>query len=255
MRPVLRYFGGKYRLAPWIISHFPEHRIYVEPYGGAASVLMQKPRSYAEVYNDLDDSVFNLFKVLRQIESSMDLQSTLEMTPFSRREFELAHTYHPDPAENARRLIVRSFMGFGADSVTNINSKTGFRSNSNRSGTTPAHDWINYPSSIRKFTERLSGVIIENKDAIEIMKQHDSKETLHYIDPPYPTDTRRGNRYKHEMTLEQHQELANFVGTLKGSVVISGYDHDIYNSLGWKRIEKQAYADGAAKRTEVLWIK
>lgn len=254
-RPVLRYFGGKFKLAPWIISHFPEHRIYVEPFGGAASVLFQKSKSYAEVWNDLDDSVFNLFQVLRQYESSIDLKSVLEMTAYSRREFELAHVFHPDPIENARRLIVRSFMGFGADSVTNINSKTGFRSNSNRSGTTPAHDWLNYPSALRDFHNRLKGVIVENKDAKEVMLQHDGEQTLHYIDPPYPHDTRRGGRYKHEMSLSEHKDLVEFLLTLKGNVIVSGYESEIYDSLGWKKITRKAFADGAKERTEVLWIK
>ena len=64
-RPLLRYFGGKWRLAPWIISHFPPHKTYVEPFGGSASVLLRKPRSNGEIYNDLDNEVFNLFSVLR----------------------------------------------------------------------------------------------------------------------------------------------------------------------------------------------
>lgn len=64
-RPIMRYHGGKWRLAPWIIAHMPPHRIYVEPYCGAASVLMRKPRSYAEVINDLDGEVVGVFRVLR----------------------------------------------------------------------------------------------------------------------------------------------------------------------------------------------
>ena len=242
-------------MAPWIISHFTPHRIYVEPYGGAASVLMRKERAYAEIWNDIDDSVFNLFCVLRSKEMSENLKILLQKTPYSRREFELAHVFHPDQIENARRLIIGSFMGFGADSVTNIKSKTGFRSNSNRSGTTPAHDWINYPKAINDFVDRLKGVIIENKDAFEIMAQHDSKDTLHYLDPPYPHDVRRGGRYKHEMTNDEHKELCKFIKSLKGQVVLSGYETSMYDELGWRKVFKKSFADGARERKECLWIK
>ena len=254
-RPALRYFGGKFRLADWIISNLGEHRVYVEPFGGAASVLLKKPRSYAEVYNDIDDSLFSFFKVLADSRQHKELKDLIENTPYSRREFELAHVYHPQPVEKARRLVVRSFMGFGADSATNLESKTGFRSNSNRSGTTPAHDWVNWPKEIPAFHERLKGVVIENKDAIEVMKNHDSVETVFYVDPPYSHDTRRGGRYKHEMNNFDHVELVQFLKTVQGRVVLSGYDCELYNDnlSDWKRVEREARADKAGIRTEVLW--
>lgn len=65
-RPALRYYGGKWRIGQWVISHFPAHECYVEPYGGGASVLLQKARSPLEVYNDLDGAAVNFFRVLRE---------------------------------------------------------------------------------------------------------------------------------------------------------------------------------------------
>ncbi|TJV23013.1 MAG: DNA adenine methylase, partial [Mesorhizobium sp.] len=143
-RPVLRWHGGKWLLAPWIIEHFPAHRIYVEPFGGAASVLLRKPRAYAEVYNDLDGDVVNLFRVLQDPLGGGELMRRLELTPFARAEFELGWDATDDQVERARRLIIRAFMGFGSNAHSDMgrgHKTTGFRANSSRSGTTPAHDW------------------------------------------------------------------------------------------------------------------
>ena len=89
------------------------------------------------------------------------------------------------------------------------------------------------------------------------MAAHDTPETLHYVDPPYVMATRTdaGADYVHEMTDDQHKDLLQFLRTLKGRVVLSGYPNAIYESAldGWERIEKQALADGASPRTEVIW--
>ncbi|WP_244424651.1 DNA adenine methylase [Methylobacterium nodulans] len=187
-RPVLRWHGGKWRLAPWIVRHFAPHRLYTEAFGGAASVLLRKPRSYAEIYNDLDDDVVNLFRVLRS-DRAPDLIAALRMTPFARAEFDWAYEVAADPVEEARRLIVRSFMGFGSDGF-NRDVTTGFRANAHRSGTTPAQDWAGLPDALCLAVERLRGVVIENRDAVEVLAQHDSPESLHYVDPPYLPETR-----------------------------------------------------------------
>lgn len=258
-RPALRYHGGKWLLCKWIISHFPQHRIYVEPFGGAASVLLQKPRCYAEVYNDLDGSVVNLFKVMRDPAQAEVLEKLLRLTPFARGEWQAAYEPTDDPVESARRMIVRSFMGFGSASG-NPDHSTGFRANSMRSGTVPAHDWTNYPDNVPKITARMMGVVIDNRPAMDVMAQHDTPQTLHYCDPPYIHDTRnRGGRrhsYAHEMTDDAHVQLLEFLKGLQGMVVLSGYPAPLYDNAleGWQRIDRAALADGARERTEVLWI-
>lgn len=260
-RPVVRWFGGKWLLAPWIVSHFPAHRVYVEPFGGGGSVPLRKPRAYAEVYNDLDAEIVNLFRVLRDEGQAARLIELLRLTPFARAEFEEAYRLTDDDVERARRMIVRSYMGFGATGT--LGHSTGFRAASNRSRTTPAHDWANYPDSLSATVKRLAGVVIENGDALAVARRHDSKATLHYFDPPYVHATRSvGNPYcaKHKYRFELddagHILLLQQLGELQGMVVVSGYPCDLYDDTltGWRRIERTALADGARERTEVLWL-
>jgi len=134
---------------------------------------------------------------------------------------------------------------------------TGFRSNSSRSGTTPAHDWCNYPDQIRLFCERLKPVVIENRNALEVIAMHDRPDTLHYCDPPYLAATRdAGTDYRFEMSDDDHAELAELLRSVQGYVVLSGYPSDLYEDLyaGWHRIERKHLAAGASERTEVLWL-
>lgn len=253
-RPIVRYHGGKWKLAPWIIEHFPSHKVYLEPFGGAASVLLRKERSYAEVYNDLDGDMVNLFRVARDHGDA--LLQRLRLTPFAREEFASAYEPTDDPVERARRTVVRAFMGFGGAAVTG--KSTGFRSNSNRSGTTPAHDWANYPTALSAVIDRLQGVVLENRDAIGLLPTHDGPETLIYVDPPYVASTRdRGTDYRHELSDAQHRSLADALHAAEGMVVVSGYpcplyDNDLYSD--WYRVERMAFADGARARVEVLWL-
>lgn len=252
-RPVLRWHGGKWMLAPWIIGHFPAHRVYVEPFGGAGSVLMRKPRAYAEVWNDLDGDVVNLFSVLRSPRAA-ELVAALRLTPYARAEYEAARTVCDDPVERARRLIVASFMGFSSASTLKA---SGFRANSNRSGTTPAHDWANYPDGLGAVIERLRGVVLENRDASDVMSAHDGPDTLHFLDPPYLPETRdAGGDYAHEMSMADHEAMLARLPALRGMVVLCGYPSRLYDDAlpGWQRVERPALADGARPRTEVLWI-
>lgn len=261
-RPALRYHGGKWRLAPFILDYFPPHRIYVEPFCGAASIMLRKEPAYAEVINDLDGEVVNFFRVCRDPKLSTKLVREIELTPFAREEFIDAYESSDDPVERARRLVILSFMGFGSNA--HCRRKTGFRANSNRSVTTPAHDWRAWPKALSEIIERLRGVVIENRDAKAVMLQHDSHETLHYVDPPYVWSTRsqrspsdaKYRRYNYELDDDGHRDLLEVLKSLRGFVVLSGYPSLLYDKAlpDWLRVTTHAQADGAQDRTEVLWI-
>lgn len=259
-RPLIRYHGGKWKLAARILTHFPPHRVYVEPFGGAASILLQKPRTYAEIYNDLDGELVNLFRIVR--DAGPELRRRIEMTPFARAEYRLSFERATDEMEQARRTLIRCFMGFGSNSFCR-DIQSGFRANSNRSHTTPAHDWRLYPKALDAIVSRLQGVVLENRPASDVMLQHDGDGTLHYLDPPYPHGTRsmmtmHGNHgYSHEMADNDHRQLASVALNLKGMVVLSGYGCPLYDGelySNWQRVEIKALADGARPRTEVLWL-
>lgn len=256
-RPVLRYHGGKWRLAPWIISHFPKHSAYVEPFGGGASVLMQKEPSREEVYNDLDGDIVNVFRVLRNPFKAYILEHLLSLTPYAREEFEGAYEEAVSDVEQARRTIIRAFMAQGSGGATR-NDINGWRSR-RVSSRWPVADWQSYPCEIPLFVERLRNVTIENRPAIDVIKRYDSTDTLIYADPPYLPETRTpdGQRaYRHEMTDEDHAELAQALHRAEGMVILSGYDSPMYQELyrGWEMVSKPSRATNHAARVECLWI-
>lgn len=260
--PVLRYHGAKWRLAGWIMSFFPTHTSYVEPFGGAAGVLLQKKRSYAEIYNDLDGNVANFFRVLRDPNTRSKLVEQLVLTPYARTEFELAWQPTDDPIESARRIAIRAQMGFGSAGATK--GITGFRIDTKREYGTAQHLWTQYPSAVVAAGQRLSGVLIENRPAIDVMQQHDSPKTLHFVDPPYVHATRvrgegKDRGYRHEMTDADHVKLLQFLKNLTGYVVLSGYKSKLYDDLlkDWTYFETSSRISagrGAGVRTESVWI-
>lgn len=279
-RPLLRYYGGKWRLASRIVQLFPPHHIYTEVFGGAGSVLLHKPRSAGEIYNDLDGEVLNVFRVLQVPCHAKRLEQLLRATPFSREEFEKSYRPAKDQVERARRTIIRSFMGFGSDSITRVKAasagfnsvvlkntmRTGFRFHGWRSNVSAAMDWSHYPDAISAFTERLHGVCLENRDAIKVLEKCDAVDALHYVDPPYPSSVRNNgatekrveHNYRHELTDKQHARLSEVLHSLQGMVVISSYPGKLYDCLyrDWERLSwtGSQFCHGAAKRTECVWL-
>lgn len=258
-RPALRYYGGKWRIAPWVISYFPAHQCYVEPYGGGASVLLRKQRSPLEIYNDLNGDVVSFFKVLR--ERPEELVRLIRLTPWARSEYEQCRAVCNDPLEAARRFYVSCWMGFGGG------RRCGSWRYQVRAGTMWKASALSFceVGHLYEIAERVRGVQIEQRPALDVIRQCDSISTLFYLDPPYLIGVRSDRRavYAMEMDHEDHCELAAVVRELEGMVLISGYPSELYAELyeayGWKRVERRARTNAGPKgrsvvRTEALWM-
>lgn len=204
-----------------------------------------------------------MFAVLRDPAGNARLRELIELTPFARAEFTLSYLPSDDPVEQARRTIGRSFMAFGT--THRRASRTGFRAAQIQRNTTGAWDWRTFPDHLAAFCDRLRGVVIECRPALACIAQQDNVETLFYLDPPYPRSTRssldghgrRDGAYAHEMTDDDHRALAAALRGIAGMAVISGYACDLYDRElypDWHRVEIAAMADGAKRRTEVLWF-
>ena len=246
-KPALRYYGGKHRSANWIMGYFPPHYTYVEPFGGAAGVLLQKQPATFEVYNDLDSNVVTFFKVLR--ERRGELVDAIEFTPWSREELKLAFEPAGDELEIARRFYVRCWQSFG-------HLHGGWRYQHSDNGYSIVDQW-NDVKYLYQIASRLKKVQIENDDALNIIDRFDTPKTLFYVDPPYVHDTRyRKNGYLHEMTDEQHAALATKLNDIEGMAIVSGYQSELYNQLygGWFVKEKTESTNGNKGSIETLWL-
>jgi DNA adenine methylase len=257
-RPALRWFGGKWRLAPWIIQHLPPHDAYVEPYGGAASVLLRKPPAKLETWNDLHGRLVNFFTVLRTRPD--ELVSALELTPYARAEYKLAREQHPDPLEDARRFYILAYQGrvgaAGAAELGRVHGWRYIRDVNGRHGSTPSVEFAS-TDHLHAIAKRLRHVQVEHAPALTVLERYDRPDVLHYVDPPYhdPVADLHG-RYAHPMIEADHRDLAEALRQVAGMVVLSGRPSDLYAELfgDWRSVQRESLTDGGTLGVEVLWL-
>lgn len=262
----MAWYGGKFYLARWIIEHLPAHRVYVEPFGGMANVLLKKLPSEVEVFNDLDGRVVNFFRVIRDPSLLAELQRRCELTPYSREEFsELCRSQEPaTPIEKAHWFFVRCRQARGGIGMSNITQNAWAASTrTRRQMPEPISKYLSAIDGLTDVAARFRHVLIEAMPAIDLIQKYDGPDVLFYCDPPYLGSTRHGGKaatYHVEMTESEHRKLLEVLVDVQGKVVLSGYPSPLYDEAlrTWTRVDrpmKVQFSNSGGDRTEVLWIK
>ena len=236
-----------------IINQFPkDYDIYVEGFGGGASVLFQKPQCGIEVYNDLEENVYSLFKVLSDKDMFERLKTKMDLTFYSaqlREEYKELLKMDISLEDRAYYFLCvnrSSFNGVGGFSTTHIVRRNMSKSTS---------DFLSMIDKLPDIHNRLSSVIIEHRDIMDLINKYDKAGVFMYLDPPYVVSTRASSqKYECDMTDTQHERLVGRLIDCKCKWLVSGYDNPIYDKLTNKfgKMEFKSPNSGSFA-TEILW--
>lgn len=262
VRPITKYHGGKGRLFQWIVPLLPKHEIYCEPFGGAASVLLNKPKSGREIFNDLEPSIFNLMKVVRdKYEEFLEIVINI---PYERSVYEKHRSVYFSDSFSGLSDVERAVTTYVSKRMSRGGLCGTFCWSDRMYSTGPAevHCWNSSFKNLPLIHERLQGVEMFNRDGLEVIRDSDSVDTLFYVDPPYLHSTRSSpNLYIYEMKQAQHESLLECLVNLKGRVALSGYRSKLYDEKlnGWQCITKDtanhsSHLANKERKTECLWV-
>jgi len=275
LRNPVQWYGGKGKMVPKLLQLVPDGgRPYVEPYCGGASLFFAREPAEIEVLNDLNNEIVNFFRCLQDKSTFEELRHRIMYTPYARAEFVRALNVGPDadPVTRAWATFVKYNMSVSATPQSPGNWGRSFIT---RSGTSKVlSTWVARQTLLDAFRWRLMNVQIDNRDALDVVKYWDTPDAVFYIDPPYLPETRvRKSVYDVEQDIEHHAQLVQIILQCKGAVVLSCYDHEVYqllNDAGWERIDIKTVCHAAGKvrgsdmvgegaalakvpRTETIW--
>ena len=255
-RSPFRRYGGKSKLARQIASLIPAHRVYVEPFCGAAHVLFSKETSAVEVIADRDPHLIDLWQRAANPAAVAEVAEMLGRMPNTKAHYENCRQLFPacaDPVERAAAYYVltqRSINGAFGVGWSRPSRPSDVQADANRI------------TRLRQAHGRLAGVRIECSDFRDLLPRFDSADVFLMCDPPYPHETRRAKvRYQHEMTDFDHAALLDLLQRHEGTALLCGYACPLYDEVlrGWTRLDyrlpKHA-ASGTIKPTAVesVWL-
>ena len=206
--------GGKRNLKKRILELIPPHRIYVEPFAGAASVFWAKPHSDVEVLNDIDPDLIRFYRNLHKIENC-DIQR-------------LAQDWDRLKAKRGKltpcEFLTTVDCSFGSGGFSKGRAT---KRPTCQSGAKAFHD------NLSRYQQRLHGVKIHCEDWEATVWRYDAADTFFYLDPPYHGQS--ANLYYRDD--DQLDRLAGILKGVKGKWLLSFNDHPaVHKAFAWAQI-------------------
>lgn len=270
VKSAIPYFGGKARMVTLLLKFVPEHEVYVEVFGGAASLLMSKEPARVDVYNDIYGDVVNLFRVIRDPAMFNRFYHMVVFTMYSNEEYRDCRDHFRivnDPVQRAYMWFVTMRQTFSAmpPGEKRSNAHWSFSKKSSSRGMAKCVSaWLSAVDRLQSIHERLQTVQIDHDDFRKVIPRYDDEGVFFYMDPPYVPSVRRGGEYAHEMSTDDHTKLVDMLLEITGKVVLSGYQNELYTRLedhGWRRVDipVKLHADAnvgktRGERVESLWL-
>jgi DNA adenine methylase len=278
--PPVKRHGGKRYLARHVLRLMPPHLHYVEPYFGGGQVFFardpadrrlwwrgltsdrRKADGVSEVIKDLDGDLMNFYAVLKDAATFEALRRLVGLTLFSEGEWEAAGGVlaggEAGHVERAAAFFVRNRLSL-AGRMDSFTGTTRTRLRGGRNGDVNAY-W-NAIDGLAAVHARLRDAVVLSRPALEVIRREDGEGTLFYCDPPYMPGTRTAPEvYRHEMTVQDHEEMLDALKGVKGMVMLSGYANDLYDTAlaGWHREVVEVPNNAAGGKTkrrmqEVIW--
>lgn len=204
------HHGAKWQSAKHIVKHFPNHKIYVEPFCGSCSVLFAKEKSFVEIVNDIDDVIVNIFKHLR--DDPLTLAAKLWAMPYAQKNWSFQSDCQAEAAALAIAKAKQFYIGNQSTSTFSIDTTAAAHK--------PKSDvWSEWHDRVLPAAARLKTVQILNRDALQVIEKFKSRsEVLIYIDPPY---------YGHEKEYKcgvDYDALIDVCGSAEAKIIVSEFE-------------------------------
>lgn len=246
----ISYFGGKAKIAPWVVSKIPKHLVYVEPFFGSGAVMFAKPpirnSKYIEIINDINSDVYNFYKVVR--DNPKELVAMLDTAIYSRELND--ESRYSDPKNDIEKAFY-FFVNIN-QAVNGILGEGWMVSNQRAS----AQIFQNKIKNLIFNLKRIKNCHIENRDALKVIKEQDSPQSFFYCDPPYVgVDQRHYRGYSQK----DFSALVDLLANIKGSFLLSNYDQSLpfekFTKSTICHSQKISIKKNDTQRTEVLYRK